>query len=120
VRALARALKPGLLAGYPEDDAGRAIIAKCFGDSTEEILITNGVDDAIKLICDTFVDPGDVRLVPAPTFSIYQFFHDVAGGRTRTVRYDDKLQLPAGKFIDAIDKRTRWIALANPNNPTGT
>jgi histidinol-phosphate aminotransferase len=120
IRALRRALNPELLSCYPEYGEGRAILAKYFGVSTEEILITNGVDDAIKLICDTFVEPGDVLLVPTPTFSIYQFFHDVAGGRTRALRYDGTLQLSARKFIEAIDKRTRWIALANPNNPTGT
>jgi histidinol-phosphate aminotransferase len=120
VRVLRRALQPERLACYPEYGPGRTALAKYFGVATEEMLITNGVDDAINLICDTFVEPGDVLLVPSPTFIIYQFFHELAGGITRSVRYDDRLQLPARKFLDAVDQRTRWIALANPNNPTGT
>jgi histidinol-phosphate aminotransferase len=36
------------------------------------------------------------------------------------VRYNERLHLPADEVIKAIDQRTRWIALANPNNPTGT
>src|SRR3989449_1495755 len=84
------------------------------------MLISNGVDDAIKLICDTFVDPGDKLVVPAPTFPIYQFFQSVAGGRTALVRYDEDLRLPVERILDAINSRTRWVALANPNNPTGT
>jgi len=120
VRALRRALDPDWLSRYPEYEEGRAILARYFGVSKDEMLITNGVDDAIKLICDTFVDPGDRLVVPAPTFPIYQFFQDVAGGKTVLVRYDENLRLPVERIIEPINRRTRWVALANPNNPTGT
>ena len=120
VRALRRALNPDWLSRYPEYEEGRAALAEYFGVSKDEMLISNGVDDAIKLICDTFVDPGDKLVVPAPTFPIYQFFQNVAGGRTALVRYDENLRLPVERILDAINSRTRWVALANPNNPTGT
>jgi len=120
VRALRRALNTDWLSRYPEYEEGRAVLAEYFGVSKDEMLISNGVDDAIKLICDTFVDPGDKLVVPAPTFPIYQFFQSVAGGRTALVRYDEGLRLPVERILDAINSRTRWVALANPNNPTGT
>ena len=120
VRALRRALNTDWLSRYPEYEEGRAVLAEYFGVSKDEMLIANGVDDAIKLICDTFVDPGDKLVVPAPTFPIYQFFQSVAGGRTALVRYDESLRLPVERILDAINSRTRWVALANPNNPTGT
>jgi histidinol-phosphate aminotransferase len=120
VRALGRALSPDLLSRYPEYEKSRALLAGYFGVSTDEMLITNGVDDAIKLICDVFVDPGDRLVIPAPTFPIYQFFQDVAGGKTVLVRYDEDLRLPVERIVKAINRRTRWVALANPNNPTGT
>src|SRR5436309_3552900 len=120
VRALRHALNTDWLSRYPEYEEGRAVLAEYFGVSKDEMLISNGVDDAIKLICDTFVDPGDKLVVPAPTFPIYQFFQSVAGGRTALVRYDEGLRLPVERILDAINSRTRWVALANPNNPTGT
>jgi histidinol-phosphate aminotransferase len=120
LRALRSALRPELLACYPEYGEARTALAKYFGVNIEEMLITNGVDDAINLICDTFVEPGDILLLPAPTFSIYHFFHELAGGITRSIRCDARLRLSVREFIEAIDQRTRWIALANPNNPTGT
>ena len=120
VRALRRALNTDWLSRYPEYEEGRAVLAQYFGVSKDEMLLSNGVDDAIKLICDTFVDPGDKLVVPAPTFPIYQFFQNVAGGRTVLVRYDEDLHLPVERILDAINSRTRWVALANPNNPTGT
>jgi histidinol-phosphate aminotransferase len=120
VRALRRTLDADGLARYPEYEEAREILAQYFGVSARELLMTNGIDDAIKLICDTFVDPGDDLVVPAPTFSMYQFFQAVAAGKTRLVPYDHQMRLPARTIIKAITRRTRWIALANPNNPTGT
>jgi histidinol-phosphate aminotransferase len=120
LRTLRRALNADWLSRYPEYEECRQTLAKYFGVSADEVLFSNGVDDAIKLVCDTFVDPGDVLLIPAPTFPMYQFFQSVAGGKTSLVRYDENLHLPVEKILAALTKRTRWIALANPNNPTGT
>src|SRR5215471_4656227 len=120
LRTLRRALNADWLTRYPEYEESRLALAKYFGVSADEILFSNGVDDAIKLICDTFVDPGDVLLVPAPTFSMYGFFQSVAGGKTAFIRYNQDLRLPVEKIQAALSKRVRWVALANPNNPTGT
>lgn len=120
VRALRRALNPELLTRYPEYDESRQTLAKYFGVAPEEMLLTNGTDDAIKMICDTFVDPDDVLLVPAPTFPVYEFFHNVAGGKILRVRYDENFRLPVDEILATLNRKTRWVALANPNNPTGT
>ena len=120
VRALRRALTPEMLTRYPEYGESRQTLAGYFGFKPEEMLLTNGTDDAIKAICDAFVDPGDVLLVPAPTFPVYEFFHKVAGGAIERVRYDEQFRLPVESIVAAIKKKTRWLALASPNNPTGT
>ena len=120
VRALRRALTPEMLTRYPEYGESRETLARYFGVKPEEMLLTNGSDDAIKAICDAFVDRGDVLLVPAPTFPVYEFFHNVAGGAIERVRYDEHFRLPVERLVRAIDKKTRWLALASPNNPTGT
>ncbi len=120
VRALRRTVNSAWLSCYPEYDASRRVLAEYFGVQPDEMILTNGTDDAIKMICDTMVDPGDVLVVPAPTFPVYQFFHEVAGGQVVRVRYEEDFTLPLDKLLAAVNKRTRWVALANPNNPTGT
>ncbi len=120
VRALRRALSSDWLATYPEYDESRRTLANYFAVEPEEMLLTNGTDDAIKMICDTFVDPDDVLLVPAPTFPVFQFFHEIAGGRVLSIRYDENFRLALDNLLPALNKRPRWMALANPNNPTGT
>jgi histidinol-phosphate aminotransferase len=120
VRALRRALSAEMLTRYPEYGESRETLARYFGVLPEEMLLTNGTDDAIKAICDAFVDPGDVLLVPAPTFPVYEFFHNVAGGDIARVRYDEHFRFPVEALVAAITEKTRWLALASPNNPTGT
>ena len=120
LRALRRQLSPSQLARYPEYGRGRAALARHFGVKPDELILTNGIDDAIKLICDTFVDPGDVLLTPTPTFPMYQFFHALAGGKLSLVRCDARAQLPLPQLLAALGGRPRWLALANPNNPTGS
>jgi histidinol-phosphate aminotransferase len=121
VRALRRALTAEMLTRYPEYDEGRRTLATYFRVAPEELVLTNGTDDAIKTLCDTFVDPDDALLVPAPTFPVYEFFHSVAGGKTLRIRYDGKFHLPSKEFLSTLKRRrVRWVALANPNNPTGT
>jgi histidinol-phosphate aminotransferase len=124
VRAVQRAARDGQLGTYPEYQAARTDLARHFGVPAGQLLLTNGIDDGLKLICDTFVDPGDVLLLPDPTFTMYRFFHSVAGGKTVLLPYDRNFRLPWGRLLDALrpkrGRRPRWLVLANPNNPTGT
>ena len=120
IRALRSKLDGDWLSRYPEYEEARKTLAGYFGVSIDELLLANGTDDAIKMVCDTFVGPGDELIVPAPTFPVYEFFHTVGGGRTTRVRYDEKFRLTARMLLSAVNKRTRWMAIANPNNPTGT
>jgi histidinol-phosphate aminotransferase len=120
IRALRNKLDGDWLSRYPEYEEARETLARYFGVAADELLLANGTDDAIKMVCDTFVENGDELIVPAPTFPVYEFFHTVAGGRTTRVRYDDKFRLTARMLLSAVNKRTRWMAIANPNNPTGT
>jgi histidinol-phosphate aminotransferase len=120
IRALRSKLNGDWLSRYPEYEEARESLARYFGVSSDELLLANGTDDAIKMVCDTFVSNGDELIVPAPAFPVYEFFHTVAGGRTTRVRYDEKFRLTARMLLSAVNKRTRWMAIANPNNPTGT
>jgi histidinol-phosphate aminotransferase len=124
VRAVQRAARDGQLGTYPEYQAARAVLARHFGVPANQLLLTNGIDDGLKLICDTFVDPGDILLLPDPTFTMYRFFHSVAGGKTVLLSYDRNFRLPLDRLLHALNPKRgrppRWLVLANPNNPTGT
>jgi histidinol-phosphate aminotransferase len=119
LRAL-RGVTPEQLSMYPEYEGASRRIAARFGLRPAEMLLTNGIDDALRLIMEAFVDPGDAVLIPEPTFSMYRFFSQVAGARIESVRYDDDMKFPLEETIEALARSPRVLFLSNPNNPTAT
>jgi len=108
------------LAIYPEYEKSTLRLARSFGVRPTEMLLTNGVDDALRLLMETFVEPGSTVLIPEPTFSMYRFFSQVAGARVEVVRYDDQMRFPLDATLRALKRSPRILFLSNPNNPTGT
>jgi histidinol-phosphate aminotransferase len=119
LRAL-RKLSPTQIAMYPEYAAHTERIAKYFGVRSDELLLTNGGDDAIRVFFDTFVEPGSHILICEPTFPMYRYYAEIAGARTETVRYGAQMEFPLNEFLSALAKKPRVVFIANPNNPTAT
>jgi len=51
------------LARYPEREPVEQKVAEFLGVSPPELLLTNGVDEAIHLLCQTYLEPGDEALI---------------------------------------------------------
>jgi len=115
-----RSLRPDDLARYPERQPIEAAVANFLGVSDSELLLTNGVDEAIHLLCQTYLAPGDEALIVVPTYSMYRIYMSAAGAQVISLPADADFQLPIQSLRDCITDRTRLIAIANPNNPTGT
>lgn len=119
VLAKLRSLSAADVSLYPERAAAEAIVAKHLGISPDEVLLTNGVDEAILLLFSTFLGPGDEALYPVPTFPMYPICARATGAATVEVSTDRDFRYPAAALRAAITPATRLIAIANPNNPTG-
>lgn len=115
-----RNLKLEQLARYPEREPVEAKIADFLGVAASELLLTNGVDEAIHLLCHTYLDLGDEALIVVPTYSMYRIYAMAAGAQIVAVPLGEHFQFCADTVCDRITHRTRLIAIANPNNPTGT
>jgi histidinol-phosphate aminotransferase len=119
LRAIRR-LTAEQVAIYPEYQATTRRLARAFGVRPAEMLFTNGVDDALRLLMDTFVDPGSAVLLPEPTFTMYRFYAEIAGARVVSVPYDADMRFPLEGILSALRHAPRVLFLANPNNPTAT
>src|SRR5258706_12213386 len=89
------------------------------GRDAAHVLLTNGVDEAILLLCSTYLDPGDEAIIVVPTFAMYAIFAQAEGAGVVQVRSGDNFAFPLEELLSQISQRTRLIAVANPNNPTG-
>ena len=114
-----RELDGDSLARYPVREPGERAVAAAFGVSPEELLLTNGTDEAIHLICETYLDLIDEALVVVPTFAMYEIYAAATGARVVSIPAGQDFTFPTADVLAAITSRTRFIAVANPNNPTG-
>lgn len=108
------------LAKYPERGPVEAIVADFLGVGAPELLLTNGVDEAIHLLCETYLETGGEALIVVPTYSMYRIYVMAAGAEVVSVATDRNFAFPVQDACDSITPQTRLIAIANPNNPTGT
>jgi histidinol-phosphate aminotransferase len=118
-KAMAR-LSAKQIATYPEYAAPTRKLARYFGVRSEELLLTNGGDDALRVFFDTFVEPRTDVLICEPTFPMYRYYAEIAGARVQVLRYGADMEFPLAEAIAAMRKKPRVFFLANPNNPTGT
>lgn len=119
LRALSK-LTAQQFAMYPEYQRATASIARHLGVRPEELLLTNGGDDALRVFFDTFVEPDSAILICEPTFPMYRYWAEIAGARVEVCRYDRQMRFPLADVLIALRKKPRVFFLANPNNPTGT
>jgi histidinol-phosphate aminotransferase len=108
------------IACYPERESIEKVVADYFAIKPSELLLTNGVDEAIHLLCATFLQPGDETLIVVPTFAMYEISAAATGARVITVPAGADFQFPKSGLLSQVTPRTRLIAIANPNNPTGS
>jgi histidinol-phosphate aminotransferase len=108
------------LARYPERDPVEAIVGDHLGLAAEQVLLTNGVDESIHLLCETYLEPDDEVLVVTPTFGMYEVYAGATGARVIRVQCGPDFRFPLAKVLAGITPSTRLIAVASPNNPTGT
>ena len=123
LEALGR-ISRGDLTRYPEREPVERAVAEHLGLAPAQVLLTNGVDEAIHVLCQTYLDPGTEMLLPVPTYSMYEVY---ASGTPASIvqvpgsghEREDGFRFPLRALIDAITPATRLIAIANPNSPTG-
>jgi histidinol-phosphate aminotransferase len=107
------------LTKYPEREGVERIVAAHFGLRAEQVLLTNGVDEAIHLVCAAFLEEDDEALIQTPTFFMYEVSAGMMTGHVKKVQADASLKFPYERFLAAITPQTKLIMLASPNNPTG-
>ncbi len=68
------------------------------------------------------VNKGDEVIIPAPYWVSYPDIVLLAGGKPKIIKCDEKnnFKLTPEKLTKAISKKTKWIILNSPSNPTGS
>jgi len=120
VLAAIQSLSAADLTRYPERGPIESLAASHLGLSPEQVILTNGVDEAIHILCQAFLDRGDELLLPVPTYTMYEIYASATDATTRRVQAGTDFRFPLEALLSAIATKTKLIAIANPNSPTGS
>ncbi|HET6207189.1 MAG TPA: histidinol-phosphate transaminase [Terracidiphilus sp.] len=120
VRDVLGGISAGDLTRYPERESVEAIVAAHLGLAPAQVALTNGVDEAIHVLFETFLEAEDEVLLPVPTYTMYEVYASATDARVVTVQAGDDLRFPFRQLLGAISPRTKIIAIANPNSPSGS
>ena len=120
VREVLAAVSLGSLTRYPEREPVEALVAAHLGLAAEQAALTNGVDEAIHVLFEAFLEAGDELLLPVPTYTMYEVYASATDASVIAVKADDDLQFPFDRLLAAITPKSKIIAIANPNSPSGT
>ena len=106
---------------YPDGNATRLkeSIARKFNTSPSQVTIGNGSNDIIEFIARSFLSSDDSAIYSEHAFAVYPLVVKAVGAKG--------IEVPAKNFshdlqamLQAIEKNTKLIFIANPNNPTGS
>lgn len=107
---------------YPSS-AGDSIMKKIAGIegvSSEQVILSNGADEMIILIAQTFLEPEDEVIIPKLSFIQYLAATNLMGAKPVFSQMKDDLSYDLEDILSRITSKTKAIFLCNPNNPTGT
>jgi histidinol-phosphate aminotransferase len=83
-----RQLQPEQLARYPERAPVEREVASFLGLQPEQVLLTNGVDEAIHLVCEAYLEPEDEAVIVVPTFAMYEISAAATGAQIIPISAD--------------------------------
>ncbi len=111
----------GKLELYPDGSALRLreAIAEAHGLNPANIVCSNGSDEVLGLLAQTYLSPGDEAIFTEHGFLVYKIYIQAAGAVPVSVK-ETAERADVDAILAAVGPKTKIVFLANPNNPTGT
>jgi aminotransferase len=94
---------------------------KVDADPETEIIVTAGATQAVFVLMNSFLNPGDEVVIPTPAFPLYKAAVRLAGGKPVETPLSESggYRLDSKRLERAYTKKTKLLVLNSPVNPTG-
>lgn len=119
VEEVKRKITPEFLATYPQKDRLLKQVSSHCGLRADQITITNGSDEAMRLAFQCFGERGKKVVTVTPTFEMYGVYAAMFGMEHATIDYHADFTIPVDRLLAAIDETTGIVVILNPNSPIG-
>ncbi len=97
----------------------RRLISTKFKCDFNKIICGSGSDEVIQMICQLFLKHGDEVIVPEYSFLMYRIYASIVGAKV-VFSKEENFKVSVQNIIKKVNKKTKIVFIANPNNPTGT
>jgi histidinol-phosphate aminotransferase len=107
---------------YPEAGSPELVrrFAGNFDVAAEQVIIGNGSDELIQILCSAVARPGAEVMIPTPTFAMFSITPVNSGCRLVEVPLDGEFDLDVAAMSERIESYPPALTfIAWPNNPTG-
>lgn len=120
-KALRQRLRDGVFR-YPDPSGKR--LAEAIGEHlcvpADRVVLGNGSENILELLCLAVLDPGDLVTTQSPGFSLHEIFSRMMGARVEKVPVTADFGFDETAWRNALAVGPKLVFLANPCNPTGT
>ena len=119
--ALKKFINSDRLQVYPEYGDLEAKIAQYAGVKSSQVMITNGADQGIDIICRAHLDEGDKVIIPFPSFAMHYQSVGIQGAEILEPAYGiEDGKFPLEEVLNLLeDEKVKLVIICNPNNPLG-
>ena len=90
-----------------------------FKCSADKVICGSGSDEIIQMLCQLFLSKGDHVIVPEFSFLMYRIYASISGAKVIFSK-EKNFKISVDNILKKVNKKTKIVFLANPNNPTGT
>ena len=104
---------------YPAYGELISTIAGANNVSDDMVLPTNGGDEAICYLLNTFLEEDENIVTAVPTFVMSKIYARISNSSYKEVPYKRKWVYPIDDVLAAIDEKTKIVLVTTPNSPTG-
>ena len=121
--AVARALVDlaASVSTYPDANCSalRAAIAERSGIAPERVVMGNGSEDILQMLCQAFLSAGDRVLTQSPAFGLHEIYPRMMGAQVELLALTPELGFDVDAWCEALARGPKIAMLANPSNPVG-
>jgi histidinol-phosphate aminotransferase len=108
-------------ADYPDasSTALREALGRLTGIEAERIVVGNGSEHIIEMLCQALLRPGDRVVTLIPSFGLHEIYPRMMGATVEMVPVAADMQYDVDAWIAALGRGAKLVFLSNPSNPVG-
>ncbi len=104
----------------PDSTELRLALSRQTGIAAAKIVIGNGSEDLIAVICRACLDKGDRVVTVHPSFLLHEIYPAEQGAHVITIPMSADFEFNIDGLISELNRGCKMLIFSNPSNPVGT